>query len=68
MDLVNNNSNFALYLFLFLSLLSVSNDIYSVYLTTIDTEFVKNHKEKFRTYIKLFEDLLCNNVKKLKIN
>lgn len=65
MDLVNN-SNFALYLFLFLSLLSVGNDVYAVYLTTMDTEFVKNQKEKFSTYIKLFEDLLCNKVKKVK--
>jgi len=66
MDLVNNNSNFALYLFLFLSLLSVGNDIYEVYLSTMDTEFVKNQKEKFGTYIKLFEDLMCNKVKKVK--
>jgi len=66
MDLVNNNSNFALYLFLFLSLLSVGNDIYEVYLSTMDKDFVKNLKEKFGTYIKLFEDLMCNKVKKVK--
>ena len=64
MDLESNN--IALYLFLFLSLLSVGNDFYQVYLTTLETEFIKKQKEKFSTYYEIFENVLCNNVKKVK--
>ena len=64
MDLESNN--IALYLFLFLSLLSVGNDFYQVYLNTLDTDFVKKQSEKVNNYYEVLKSVLCNNVKKVK--
>ena len=66
MDSENGIDNTALYLFLFLSLLSVGNDVYQVYLYLLETEFVKKKNEKMGDYYKLFQSVLCNNVKKVK--
>lgn len=66
MDSENNIDNVALYLFLFLSLLSVGNDVYQVYLTTLETDFIKKQKDKMNNYYEVFEGVLCNNVKKIK--
>ena len=64
MDLESNN--IALYLFLFLSLLSVGNDFYQVYLNALDTDFVKKQSEKVNNYYEVLKSVLCNNVKKVK--
>lgn len=66
MDSENNIDNVALYLFLFLSLLSVGNDVYQVYLNVLETDFIKEKQEKAGDYYKLFQSVLCNNVKKVK--
>ena len=55
MDSENGIDNTALYLFLFLSLLSVGNDVYQVYLYLLETEFVKKKNEKMGDYYKLFQ-------------
>lgn len=62
----NNIDNYALYIFLFLSLLSVGNDFYHVYANLLDHEFVKKNMDKFNNYKELFSNILCNNVKKTK--
>ena len=66
MDSENNIDNIALYLFLFLSLLSVGNDVYQVYLNILETDYIKEKQEKAGDYYKLFQNVLCNNVKKVK--
>lgn len=66
MDSENGIDNTALYLFIFLSLLSVGNDVYQVYLNLLETEYVKKRNEKMSDYYKLFQNVLCNNVKKVK--
>ena len=62
----NNLDNYALYIFLFLSLLSVGNDFFYVYQEILEKEFIKNKVNKFNDYYNLFGNLLCNNVKKVK--
>lgn len=66
MDSENNIDNVALYLFLFLSLLSVGNDVFQVYLNILETDYIKEKQEKAGDYYKLFQNVLCNNVKKVK--
>lgn len=66
MDSDNNIDNCALYIFLFLSMLSFGNDFYHVYLQSIESDFIKSRFDKMNDYYKLFENVLCNNTKKIK--
>ena len=66
MDSDNNIDNCALYIFLFLSMLSFGNDFYHVYLQSIESDFIKGKFDKMSDYYKLFENVLCNNTKKIK--
>ena len=62
----NNIDSYALYIFLFLSFLSVGNDFYHVYSNILEHEFVKKNINKVNNYAELFGNILCNNVKKTK--
>ena len=62
----NNIDSYALYIFLFLSFLSVGNDFYHVYSGLLEHEFVKKNINKMNNYTELFSNILCNNVKKTK--
>ena len=66
MDSENNIDNYALYIFLFLSTLSVGNDFYHVYLNMLENDFVKKNISKISDYYILMQNVLCNNVKKIK--
>ena len=66
MDSENNIDNYALYIFLFLSTLSVGNDFYHVYLNMLENDFVKKNILKMNDYYTLMQNVLCNNVKKIK--
>ena len=62
----NNIDSYALYMFLFLSLLSVGNDFYFIYLEMLENEFIKKKINKLNDYYTLFSNLMCNNVKNVK--
>ena len=62
----NNIDNYALYIFLFLSLLSVGNDFYHVYANMLEQDFIKKNIGKMNDYYELFGNILCNNIKKTK--
>ena len=64
MDSENSMDNCALYIFLFLSLLSVGNDFYHVYTGLLESDFMKEKNEKMNNYLTLFKNVLYNNVKK----
>ena len=66
MDSENNIDNYALYIFLFLSTLSVGNDFYHVYSNMLENDFVKKNISKMNDYYTLMQNVLCNNVKKIK--
>jgi len=66
MDSENNIDNYALYIFLFLSLLSVGNDFYHVYVNALENDVVKSKLNKLNDYYNLFQNVMCNNVKKIK--
>lgn len=62
----NNIDSYALYIFLFLSFLSVGNDFYHVYSNILEHDFVKKNINKMNNYTELFGNILCNNVKQRK--
>ena len=62
----NNIDSYALYIFLFLSFLSVGNDFYHVYSNILEHDFVKKNINKINNYKELLENILCNNVKQRK--
>lgn len=64
MDSENSMDNCALYIFLFLSLLSVGNDFYHVYTGILESDFMKEKNDKMNNYMTLFKNVLYNNVKK----
>lgn len=64
MDSENSMDNCALYIFLFLSLLSVGNDFYHVYTGILESDFMKEKNDKMSNYMTLFKNVLYNNVKK----
>lgn len=62
----NNIDNYALYIFLFLSFLSVGNDFYHVYANMLEQDFIKKNIGKMNDYYELFSNVLCNNIEKTK--